>query len=267
VVSSTAILPAQPQVERREFGRGVSHPERQDRSLDVEALRGQHLGLPVERQMPGVFGDQHRGHHRFGRQPALDQPLGRRRLHDRLFAGAAGVFGTVRHDRPELRRDHIEPLGGVLADHMHGRPAARAIPVLGLDRHMHARQMGGKRAAVGPTLLRAGASALLILLVVGGLACGDGLLDILERQGELVRVQLLGAAAELHALQLMQKMQQAIVARERLVALRKRGVALGERRRKPRLQVGDPGRRLIRALLHERQRITFARLRGQESAV
>ena len=70
----------------------------------------QHLGLPIERQMPGVFGDQHRGDHRLGRQPALDQPFGRRRLHHRLLAGPAGVFGTVRHDHPELRRDHVEPL-------------------------------------------------------------------------------------------------------------------------------------------------------------
>ena len=81
----------------------------------------QHLRLPIERQVPGVFGDQHRGDHRLGRQPALDQPLGRRRLHHRLLAGPAGIFGAVRHDHPELRRDHVEPLGGVLADHMHGR--------------------------------------------------------------------------------------------------------------------------------------------------
>ena len=50
--------------------------------------------------------------------PALDQPFGRWRLDDRLFTRPAGVFGPVRHDHPELRRDHIEPLGGVLADRM-----------------------------------------------------------------------------------------------------------------------------------------------------
>jgi hypothetical protein len=87
----------------------------------------------------------------------FDQPFGGRRLHYRLFAGPAGEFGTVRHDRPELRRDDIEPLGGFLADHVHGRAATRAGRVLGLDRHMHARQMGGKGAALGPTLCRAGA--------------------------------------------------------------------------------------------------------------
>jgi len=108
---------------------------------------------------------------------------------------------------------------------------------------MHARQMGGKRAALGPSLFRAGASALFILLVVGGLARCDGLLDILERQSELVRVELLRPTAELHALQLTQEMLQAINLRQRLVAF-------GERGRKPRLQLGDFDRRLIRALAH-----------------
>jgi hypothetical protein len=228
------------------------------RPLDVETLRGQHLGLPVERQMPSVFGDHDRGHHRLGRQPALDQPLGRRRLHNRLFAGPAGVFGTVRHHRPELRRDDVEPLGGFLADHTHGRPAARAGLVLGPDRHMDARQMGGKRAAVGPALFRAGASVPLVLLVVGRLARGDGLLDILERQGELVRVELLGPMAELHALQLTQEMLQAIDLRQRLVAL-------GERDREPRLQLGDFDRRLIRALAHTPEENRFARHRDKEN--
>jgi hypothetical protein len=38
----------------------------------------------------------------------------------------------------------FEPLRRLLADHMHGRPAARAVGVFGLDRHIHAplRQSG-----------------------------------------------------------------------------------------------------------------------------
>jgi hypothetical protein len=61
----------------------------------------------------------------------------------------------VRHDHRELRRDHIEPLGGVLADRMHGGAAAWTIGVFGRDRHMHARQMGRKRTAIGPALVGA----------------------------------------------------------------------------------------------------------------
>jgi hypothetical protein len=70
---------AQPKVERLEFGGRIADPERQNRALDVEALRKQHLGLPIERQMPGVFGNQHVGDHRLGGQPALDQPFRRSR--------------------------------------------------------------------------------------------------------------------------------------------------------------------------------------------
>ena len=171
----------------------------------------------------------------------------------------------MRHNRPELRRDHVEPLGGFLADHMHGRVAARAGLVLGLDRHMHARQMGGKGAALGAALFRAGASMFLVLPVVGGLARGDGLLDILERQGELVRVEFLGPTAELHALQLTQEMLQAIDLRQRLVARRTRLVALGERGRELRLQLGDFDRQLIRALAHDLERTRFARGRDQQT--
>ena len=40
---------AQPKVERLELGGRIAHPERQDRAPDVEALREQHLGLPIER--------------------------------------------------------------------------------------------------------------------------------------------------------------------------------------------------------------------------
>ena len=58
----------------------------------VDALAGVDLGLAVERQVVGVLGDQHVRDQRLGRQAALDQPRRRRRLDDRLGAGAAGVL-------------------------------------------------------------------------------------------------------------------------------------------------------------------------------
>ena len=95
-------------IDRPEFRSRVADPERQRRALDVEALSGQHLGLTIERQMPGVLGHKHGGDHRLGRQAALDQPLGRRRLNHRLLAGAAGILWAARHQHPELRRDHVQ---------------------------------------------------------------------------------------------------------------------------------------------------------------
>ena len=112
--------------------------------------------------------------------------------------------------------------------------------------------MGGKRAAPGAALLRAGAGALLVPPVVGGLVRGDGLLDILERQGELVRVELLGAAAELRTLQLAQEVPQPIHLRQRLVALGDRSVALGACRHNQRLQRLGVGWKLICDVAHDR---------------
>jgi len=142
---------------------------------------------------------------------------------------------------------------------MHRRPAARAIFVFGLDRHMNPRQMGRKRAATGAAFVGANANRRFILLVFCGFAGRDGLFDILKRQGELVRIEFLGTAAKLHALQLMQKMPQAIILRQSLIALCNRGVTLGERRRKLRLQRGYIGWKLVRPVAHAQERIRFAR--------
>lgn len=50
--------------------------------------------------------------------------------------------------------------------------------VVGLNRHVWARQMGGQRAAIGATLVGTGASTGRISLVVIGFVGGDGLLDL-----------------------------------------------------------------------------------------
>ena len=205
--------------------------------------------------MPGVFGDQHGGDHRLGRQPALDQPFRRRRLHHRLLAGPAGIFGTMRHDHPVLGRDHVEPLGGLLADHMHRRPTARAVGVFGRDRHVDARQMGGKRAAIGATLLGArrapppGPSCRRRLgrrrsacSMSSNASCSCSGSSFSERRPNC------------SALQLPQQMLQAIILRQRLVALGDRSVALGAQSpsHASACSAVDIGWKLIRALVHVR---------------
>ena len=110
--------------------------------------------------------------------------------------------------------------------------------------------MRGQRAAVRPALFSPRRRGGLVLLVVGRLAGRDRLLDVLQRQSELVRIELLGLAAELHSLKLAQKMREAIVLPERRVALDNRGVPLGERRGQLRLQRIDVGRGLIRGGAH-----------------
>ena len=98
--------------------------------------------------------------------------------------------------------------------------------------------MGRQRAAVPPALFGPRRRGALVLLVVGRLAGGDRLLDVLQRQSELARIELLGLAPELHSLELAQKMRETIVLPERRVALDDRGVPLGQRRgRRRRLEL------------------------------
>jgi hypothetical protein len=92
------------------------------------------------------------------------------------------------------------------------------------------------------------------------------LLDILERQKQLLGIELLRAPAELRTLQLAQEMPQAIDLRQRLVALGNRRVALGARRRDQRLQRFEVGRKLGCDLAHARHSIRFARHFGTRRA-
>ena len=187
--------------------------------------------------MPGVFGDQHIGDHRLGRQSALDQPFGRRRLHHGLLAGPAGIFGTMRHDHPELRRNDIEPLRPsprrshawvpgsrgswclpARSSHRRAADGREALPRL-------ARRLSARRARPRGSFLSSAASSPATACSISSSAsssCSGS--SFSER------------AAELRALQLAQQMLQAIHLRQRLVALGERGVPLRTRRRKQRLQ-------------------------------
>ena len=84
------------------------------------------------------------------------------------------------------------------------------------------------------------------------------LLDVLERQTQLLGIELLRTAAKLRALQLAQQMPQAVILRQGMVALHDRGVTLRPRRREQRMQGCDIGWKLIGALAHARDRIKFA---------
>jgi hypothetical protein len=122
---------------------------------------------------------------------------------------------------------------------------------------MNARQMGGKRATSGAVLLGMLARPHWVMLVVGGFGCRNGLLNILKRQLQLVRIELLRPAAKLHALQLMQQVLQAVILRQHLVTLGNRRIALCACRNKERLQRRDISGKLVCALAHAVHRIRF----------
>jgi hypothetical protein len=60
--------------------------------------------------------------------------------------------------------------------------------------------MSGQRAAARPALLGPSRCGCLVPIVVCRFAGRFRLLDILQRQGERVWIELLGSAAELHSL-------------------------------------------------------------------
>jgi len=85
----------------------------------------------------------------------------------------------------ELRRDHVQPLGGVLPDHCHRRPAARARGVLGHQRHLNPRQMCRQRTAAGPPLGNILPPQFGILLLGLAILFGNRLLKCCQTQLQL----------------------------------------------------------------------------------
>lgn len=191
-------------------------------------MPGKDLRLAIQRQMVGVACHQHRGDQRLGRDAALDQPRRRRCLHHGACAGPAGELRTFGHDHPKLRRDHIQPLRGVLADHRHRRPAARARGVLGRQRHLDPRQVCRQCASAGTPLCGIVLAQLGIPLLRLGICLGDRLLDRLEAQLQLFLRQTLRARAKMHPSELQQQMTQPVILCQQGVALRDRRIALGE---------------------------------------
>ena len=126
---------------------------------------------------------------------------------------------------------------------MHRPAAARAGGVLGFDDNLDPRQVLGQRAATSTPFFRAGVAQRGIGLLLFGLALGDRLFEIFQRQIELVWIELFRTPAKLHPLQLADQVAQPVVLPGELVALiRKarllglRRVALGPRRQHQRAQ-------------------------------
>ena len=134
--------------DRLQVEAGPAGPVAQGGAVEPDAVAGVDPGLAVERQMVAELRDDDLGDQRLGRQPARHDMLGRVRLHHRPRAAAAGVPRAARHQHPQLRRHHVEPLGDVLADLRHLAAAAGAERARGLDHPLHPRQMRRQPAAV-----------------------------------------------------------------------------------------------------------------------
>jgi hypothetical protein len=107
----------------------------------MDTLTGQHLGLPVQRQVPGEL--RHRDvRQQSGRgQAAIDRTWRRGRLHNRGLAGAAAIFRPADAFDPNDRRHDVQYLTDACADPMQFALVARANVTLVLDDDILARQM------------------------------------------------------------------------------------------------------------------------------
>jgi hypothetical protein len=206
-------------------------------------LPRQDLGLAVKRAVVGVLRHHDMGDQPLGWQAAFDQPCRRRRLDHAVLAGAAGVFRAARDDHPVLRRNDVEPLRAILADHMHRAAAARAGGIFRIDNDLDPRQVLRQCTAPGAPLFRAGLAQRRIGLLLFRFTRGNCLFEIFQRQVELVGIELFRAPAKLHPLQLTKQMAQSVVLAGQLIALFDQpalrgplGVALRPRRQHQRAQ-------------------------------
>ena len=152
---------------------------------------------------------------------------------------------TPGHDHPKLRRDHIQPLGTVLADHRHARPAARARGVLGRQRHLDPRQVRWQCATAGTPLGGIVQAPLGIPLLRLRVFFGDRLLEGFQAQLQLFLRQTLRAGTEMHASQLQQQMAQPVILCQEGVSFGDRRIALGHRRQHQRPQCFDAFRQAL----------------------
>jgi hypothetical protein len=182
----------------------------------MDALAGQNLHLPVQRQIPGELRDHHVGHERCRRHAALDQARQHFRLHHTIGAIAAGIFGTDRAQHPQDRRDHVQHLADVLADLMKLAPAARAPGRVRLQHLLAARQVFRQRTNVAARLLARRFARRLRRrrIIVSSLRRGDAGLEIAQLERKLLGDQHrkpLRAPPEDHVLERLHRHAQLLV--------------------------------------------------------
>jgi hypothetical protein len=132
-------------------------------------------------------------------------------LHHRLLARPATIDGAVGGDYPQPHRHRVELLGDIVADFVQLAAATRAGLVLEVDQAFDPLQVGRQMTTIAlacGTFGLGGSGAGLVGAVAGGSRwrrCrvgdrGSGgrqvLLGVFQRQLELLRINLLGGAAE-----------------------------------------------------------------------
>lgn len=189
-----------PFVERAQPPAGPPHPVAERQTVEPDPLPLVDLGLPIQRLVIGEFADQHVGDQGLGGEPAIDRTGRCRRLHDWGVAGATGLARPTEHLHPEERRHDVEHPAHRLADLMQRPAAAGTGLVVAIHHHLDLRQ--ALRQLVHGTLAPPARGCRRVRGVrrhrgLRRSRCGGfGLLEILDRQRQLVGIDLLGARPE-----------------------------------------------------------------------
>jgi hypothetical protein len=99
-------------VEPLEPPRCSLRPARKGRTVEMHAVSGPDLHLPVQRREPGKLGNHDMGHQRGWRQAVLHQSPQRLRLRHRSFTAPARIFGPDHAQHPQDRRNDVFDAAG-----------------------------------------------------------------------------------------------------------------------------------------------------------
>lgn len=190
----------QPGSQRLQPPGSASYPVGQGRTIELHALAGEHLRLPIEGKMVAVLADQDLGQQAGGRQPLGDGPLRRRYLMD-AATGPATILRPADPDDAQAGRHPVQHLAHRLAGIMQDPATARAGLRLEVEVDLLALQMLGQTGSLrsipcnGHLGTGHGRQQLLDPAYIGT--------DVFQTQLQLVAIQPLGPSAELQALQLL----------------------------------------------------------------
>jgi hypothetical protein len=137
-----------PCLQRLQPPDSAADPVGKRRAIQLHALPGEDLALPVKRKVIAVFGDQDMGEKPRTGQTFGDRALRRGRLMDSP-TGAAAIARSAHADDPKPSRYVIEHLADGLPDRMQRATAAGTGLMADIKPHVLARQMRWQACSVG----------------------------------------------------------------------------------------------------------------------
>ena len=138
----------EPLLRRLQPPSGTTDPVGQRRAIQLDAVAGEDLALPIERKVIAIFGDQDMSEEASTGEALGDWSFGSRRLMDRA-ASTAAIARPAKAYNAQTGRDMVEHLAHCLADHMQHAATTRTGIVFYIEPDVFVRQMRRKTRALG----------------------------------------------------------------------------------------------------------------------